>query len=203
MDMASILSDRDHRVITSDYTFCYGGKIYQIPPPPLSGMRGKALVENRLDGRCVFRFGHKVIQCRMVAEGAAKALPVQVPACEGTASVSPPAKRRKAKLDKNDPREAFLPGTNPLEGGSWRPGPKHPWRKATKRENIRRAVTTGQQKQFLMDRHKLNDGLTAGEQSIFTVPPSAARTPERTKQNLPRDGAAVTEGRFKRKLLNE
>lgn len=190
MDMASILSDRDYRVITSDYTFRYGGKIYQIPPPPISGMRGgKVQIENRLDGQCVFRFGHKVIQCRMVAEGATKALPVQVPASEGTASVNPPAKRRKTKSDMNDSREAFLPGTNPLEGGSWRPGPKHPWRKAAMRENIRRAVTTGQQKQFLMDRHKLNDGLTAQEQSLFTAPPSAAKNSVRTKQNTPRDGA--------------
>ena len=125
----------------------------------------------------------------MVAEGATKALPVQVPASEGTASVNPPAKRRKTKSDMNDSREAFLPGTNPLEGGSWRPGPKHPWRKAAMRENIRRAVTTGQQKQFLMDRHKLNDGLTAQEQSLFTAPPSAAKNSGRTKQNMPRDGA--------------
>jgi len=190
MDMASILSDRDHRVITSDYTFRYGGKIYQIPSPPLSGMRGgKVLIENRLDGQCVFRFGGKVLQCRMVAENATKVMPVQLPASQGSARVSPPARRRKAKADTNDPREAFLPGTNPLEGGSWRPGLRHPWRKAALRENIRRAVTTRQHKQFLMDRHKLNDGLTAQEQSLFTAPQSSAAKPlDTTKQNVPRGG---------------
>jgi hypothetical protein len=177
MDMASILSDRDHRVITGDYTFRYEGKIYQIPPPPLSGMRGgKVLIENRLDGQCVFRFGGTVINCRMAQDLRAKPASEQRALPRGISVPRVATKSRRPKVNHHDPREPFLPGTNPLEGGSWRPGPKHPWRKAAMRETIRRAATTSRQKESLMRQHQLNDGLTAQERSRITGTPSAEPT---------------------------
>ncbi|EQD58918.1 transposase protein, partial [mine drainage metagenome] len=76
MDIASILSVRDHRVISSDYTFRYDGKIYQIPAPALPGMRGgQVIIENRLDGQCVFRFGGVVLKCQVVVQNAARPTP--------------------------------------------------------------------------------------------------------------------------------
>ncbi len=172
MDMASILSERDHRVISNDYTFRYQKKIYQIPAPALSGMRGgQVIIENRLDGKCVFRFGGVILNCRMVAEDGAKERPTQQMALKEPSPIHPVTRRLKKKYPHHDPREAFLPGTNPLEGGSWRPGPKHPWRKAVMRETIRRAATTTSHKQSLMRYHGLNDGLTARQQSQFTEPP--------------------------------
>lgn len=160
-ELASILSERDHRVISNDYTFRYERRIYQIPSPPLAGMRGgKVIVENRLGGQCVFRFGGTVINCRMVQDLGTKpasdqrALPRGIPAPR----VAP--KSRRSIVNHHDPREPFLPGTNSLEGGSWRPGPKHPWRKAAMRETMRRAATTTSQKESLLRLHQRHDGLT-------------------------------------------
>jgi hypothetical protein len=185
-ELASILSERDHRVISNDYTFQYGGRIYQIPPPPLPGMRsGRVIVENRLDGQCVFRFGGTVINCRMVKDRGAKPATDQRASPGGIPHPRAATNSRKPKVTHPDPRERFLPGTNPLEGGSWRPGPKHPWRKAALRETIRRAATTTSQKHSLMRLHKLNDGLTAQEQSLFTGSPSAVPT---RKKNPGRSG---------------
>ena len=174
MDMASILSDRDHRVITGDYTFRYGGRIYQIPPPPLSGMRGgKVRIENRLDGQRVFWFGDRVLQCQMVAENAARVIPVPESASQGTVRVSAPAGRRIPQSDTLAPCAAYLPGTSALEDRSWRPGPKHPWRRAAMRENIGRVVATGQPEQLLTGRPHLNGGQMVEGPSLFIVPRSS------------------------------
>lgn len=174
MEMASILSVRDHRVIGSDYTFRYDGKIYQIPAPALPGMRGgRVIIENRLDGQYLFLFGGVVLKCRVVAQNATRPTP-PIPQPE---SIRTRGASQKAKVRREDPREPFLPGVPTaigMEGGSWRPGNKHPWRKAALRQTIRRAFTTTPHKEYLMNYHKLNNGLTAKEQAFFTASPPVA-----------------------------
>jgi len=69
LELASILSHRETRVIGQDYTFRYGNRVYQIPAPALAGMRGgRVVIEERLSGERIFRFRQHRLACTVVPE---------------------------------------------------------------------------------------------------------------------------------------
>jgi hypothetical protein len=60
--LESVLCVQSERVVANDYTVRYGNKVYQIPPPALSGLRGgRVVVERRLDGQLKLRFKDKYL----------------------------------------------------------------------------------------------------------------------------------------------
>jgi hypothetical protein len=75
MDLAAILSVQDTRTVGNDYTFRLDNRVYQLPPPPLPGLRrGKVLIEQRLDGSMHVRFKKHYLQFQLVATTAAEDL---------------------------------------------------------------------------------------------------------------------------------
>ena len=62
-DLDAILSHVEQRVVTSDYTFRYGGRMYQIAPAQIvAGLRGAHLqIELRRDGSLRARFNGKYL----------------------------------------------------------------------------------------------------------------------------------------------
>lgn len=137
--LASVLSIREQRSIGNDYTFHYNGHIYQIPPPALPGMRGGTVaVERRLDGTIAFSFQGHTLRCQVIPAGSKGRSKDREPSIRPQPAAARPAATSSRRLGPKDSREPFLPGTNPLEGESWRPGPQHPWRKAILRYPLHR-----------------------------------------------------------------
>jgi transposase len=68
MDLAAILSVQETRTVGNDYTFRLANQVYQLPPPPLPGLRrGKVIIEQRLDGSAHVRFKNHYLKCQLVA----------------------------------------------------------------------------------------------------------------------------------------
>jgi transposase len=151
-DLDSILSCRAQRVIGNDYTFRYGQRWYQIPKPVLAGMRGgRVTIEERLDGRRVFRFGRTPLNCKLLAETprippappaplslapwghpAGRAVTRQAqgkgqPTCVGR----PPAGLALAGRSGRTPALPYPPASKSCGRGkdAYRPAPDHPWRR--------------------------------------------------------------------------
>jgi len=155
-DLASILSHREARAIGNDYTFRHRQRVYQIPRPAMPGMRGgQVMVEERLDGERVFRFGGRSLTCRVVDQPNQATAPTdRHPPSTSLALCGHPAglkgaKRANAKGKGRPPADGRPPAGMALAGRSgrtpalpyppaskscgrgkeaWRPGPEHPWR---------------------------------------------------------------------------
>ena len=106
-ELASILSLVEERIVTSDYTIRYGGKIYQIGRGDIRpGLRGgRVRVERRLDGSLAVKFRQDVLT---VTECAAqpKVPPVPKP---------PDAPRPRSKVVHNWMKNFHLHKSPPLE----------------------------------------------------------------------------------------
>ena len=153
-DLASILSVRTQRTIANDYTFRYRQKIYQIPGPALPGMRGgRIIIEERLDGTRVFRFGKAPLCCReivttMAAAPSPPAPPTPrefnalgCPAALGRTCPTkgkgqpthvgrPPAGLALAGRSGRTPALPYPPASKSCGRGkhAYKPPPDHPWR---------------------------------------------------------------------------
>ncbi len=73
MDLAAILSVQTTRTVGNDYTFRLDNRVYQLPPPPLPGLRcGKVVIEQRTDGSMHVRFKSQYLKVADITEQIAK-----------------------------------------------------------------------------------------------------------------------------------
>ena len=96
-DLRSALSYVEHRQVTSDYTFSYGGAKYRILPRCIQpGMRGgKVRIELRLDGSMAVRFRDQWIDVEQF-NTTAKQAPVKAAAAAAAKPKATTAERTKA-----------------------------------------------------------------------------------------------------------
>jgi transposase len=146
MDLAAILSVQEIRTVGNDYTFRLDSQVYQLPPPPLPGLRrGKVIIEQRLDGSTHVRFKNHYLRCQLVAATAGQelgALPPnprslalsRIPADNtkgcATEATQPSAVHPTARRSGRTPAEPYPPGANNTLSPKkpYRPPPSHPWR---------------------------------------------------------------------------
>jgi hypothetical protein len=111
-DLAAILSQVEERVVSSDYTIRYQGKVYQIDRLEVRpGLRaGRVRVEQRLDGSLAVRFRQHyltVAEC----ESRPKATPPPKPASSPKPQPSAPHRWMQGfNLHKSPPMWAILKG---------------------------------------------------------------------------------------------
>jgi len=66
-DLGSILSIREVRTVSNDYVVRLDNRLYQLPPPPLPGLKGgKVVIETRLDGTMRIRFGGSYLKFKEI-----------------------------------------------------------------------------------------------------------------------------------------
>ena len=148
MDLAAILSVQDRRTVGNDYTFRLDNRVYQLPPPPLPGLRrGQVIVEQRLDGSMRVRFKEHYLQFQLLADAAARklgALPPdprsltlgRIPAVAGNKTgcaaeaTQPSAVHPTVKRSGRTPALPYThDGANTVSLKTpYRPPPSHPWR---------------------------------------------------------------------------
>lgn len=134
----SILSIQTERVVSNDYTVRFQNRFYQLLKPVYAGERGgRVVIEERADGTMVIRFRGHPLNYREATDGS------EVEFNAFTADA------REAKTERGSKKEPRSPGMQPTNGrsgrtpaepyppdgdetdnakGSYRPGPKHPWR---------------------------------------------------------------------------
>jgi hypothetical protein len=151
-DLGAILSIQTERAVSNDYVVRFGGRLYQLPPPALPGLRrGKVMVEQRLDGSMRIRFGGKYLSykeiTRAVSPGGSAPRPPEfsasaadaraeeekdpAPSEGGRAGVQPAGGRSGCT-----PAEPYPPdgGATDSAKGPWRPAENHPWRRPFKEQ---------------------------------------------------------------------
>lgn len=145
MDLAAILSVQDTRTVGNDYTFRLDNRVYQLPPPPLPGLRrGKVLIERRLDGSMHVRFKKHYLTFHYAADTAAQELGALPPAPRSLSPSRIPANKRGCATEATQPsavhptvrRSGRTPaepypsdGTHTVSPKTpYRPPPSHPWR---------------------------------------------------------------------------
>jgi hypothetical protein len=154
MDLAAILSIQNTRTVGNDYTFRLDNRVYQLPPPPLPGLRrGKVLIEQRLDGSMHVRFKKHYLKHRDITDQLAQrnattaaqqlgALPPsprslslsRIPADNtkgcATEATQPSAVHPTVKRSGRTPALPYPPdGNNTVSPKKpYRPPPSHPWR---------------------------------------------------------------------------
>jgi transposase len=148
MNLAGILCVQETRTVANDYTFRLDNQVYQLPPPPLSGLRrGKVIVERRLDGSLHVRFKGRYLRYQLVAATAAQelgALPPnprsltlsRIPAGSSnkqgcaTEATQPSAVHPTVKRSGRTPALPYPPDGNITVSTKppYRPPPSHPWR---------------------------------------------------------------------------
>jgi hypothetical protein len=151
-DLASVLSIQSRRVVSNDYAVRFENRFYQIAKPALPGLRGgEVVIEQRLDGSMVIRFGPRALKYAEVTGGvgpggsapgppefsalAADASgPADGPApCEGAGRAGvPPAGGRSGCT----PAEPYPPAGDGPDSAKKprRPAENHPWREPFKRQ---------------------------------------------------------------------
>jgi hypothetical protein len=148
MNLAGILSVQETRTVANDYTIRLDNRVYQLPPPPLPGLRrGKVIIERRLDGSMHVRFNKSYLRFRLVQDPAAeglgapppdpRSLPLgRIPAgprkkqgCV-TKATQPSAVHPTVKRSGRTPALPYPPdGKNTVTPKTpYRPTPNHPWR---------------------------------------------------------------------------
>ena len=116
-DLASILSVKEERTVTNDYTIRFEKKTWQLLPPAWPGQRGgKVTVERRLDGSMAVRFKKRYLEFRACPTG-----PRRLPS-----GALPPNPRLV-----NLPRRGGSCGTG---ANSWKPAATHAWREPLRRD---------------------------------------------------------------------
>jgi hypothetical protein len=146
MDLAAILSVQDTRTVGNDYTFRLDNRVYQLPPPPLPGLRGgKVLIEQRLDGSMHVRFKKHYLTFQAVATTATQELgalppdprsltPWRIPADNtkgcATEATQPSAVHPTVRRSGRTPALPYPPdGIHTVSPKKpYRPPPSHPWR---------------------------------------------------------------------------
>jgi transposase len=147
MNLPGILSIQEKRTVGNDYTIRLNGRLYQLLPPALPGLRGgRVTVEQRLDGSLHLRFKGRYLKYKALPPAAALgALPpnprslslVGIPA-EGAKqkghaaeAAQPSAVHSTARRSGRTPAEPCPPdGTDKtIRKLPWRPPPEHPWKK--------------------------------------------------------------------------
>jgi hypothetical protein len=146
MDLAALLSVQDTRTVANDYTFRLDNRVYQLPPPPLPGLRGgKVIIQRRLDGSMHVRFKNRYLKFQLVAATADQELGALPPDPRSLSLLRIPANKRGCATEATQPsavhptarrsgRTPALPypsdGANTLSPKTpYRPAPSHPWRK--------------------------------------------------------------------------
>jgi hypothetical protein len=150
-DLGAILSIQSERTVSNDYVVRFGGRLYQLPPPALPGLRrGKVVVEERLDGSMRIRFGGKYLPYKEITRGvspggsaprppefsasaadASKGEEGPAPGEGGRAGVQPSGGRSGCT-----PAEPYPPAGEKVDGAKtpWRPAENHPWRRPFKEQ---------------------------------------------------------------------
>jgi hypothetical protein len=153
MNLAAILAVQDTRTVANDYTFRWNNRLYQLPPPPLPGLRGgRVIIEQRLDDSMHVRFkgrylnfqpAHQPPQAIAPAPIAQElgALPpnprslspARIPANKrgyATEATQPSAVHPAARRSGRTPAEPYPPdGQKPLtQKPPYRPPSSHPWK---------------------------------------------------------------------------
>lgn len=150
-NLAAILSIQEERVVANDYTVRWKNRFYQLLKPVYPGERkGKVVIEQRLDGKLMIRFGKHYLNYREVT----------AEACLGGSAPKPPEfnasaadASARAKEDPGSCEEPESTGMQPTDGrsgrtpaepyppdgekkdtakGKRRPAEDHPWRKGFK-----------------------------------------------------------------------
>jgi hypothetical protein len=66
-DLGAILSIQEVRTVSNDYVVRLDNRHYQLPPPPLPGLKGgKVVIETRLDGTMRIRFGKAYLKFKEI-----------------------------------------------------------------------------------------------------------------------------------------
>jgi hypothetical protein len=148
----SILSIQHERVVSNDYVVRYANRHYQLLKPIYPGQRGgRVVIEDRLDGTRVIRFGKHALNYRELPRaeglGGSAPKPPEFDALAADAGEEPPKQKRGPV---GEPRSAGMrptlgrSGRTPAEpyppdgeagntpGGRKRPAKNHPWRKPYK-----------------------------------------------------------------------
>jgi hypothetical protein len=145
--LESILSIQSERVVSNDYVVRFANRFYQLLPPAYPGLRrGRVVIEERLDGSLVIRFGNRYLEYREFTDkgalGGSAPKPPEFSARAADASFmstgrSPVKEPRPAGMQPPAGRSGRTPAEPyPPDGErsdnvkqSYRPGPNHPWRK--------------------------------------------------------------------------
>jgi hypothetical protein len=140
--LESILSIQSERVVSNDYVVRFENRFFQLLPPVHPGERGgRVVIEERLDGTMVIRFGSRNLTYRELTKdgklefsaGAADARGVKQKrgSCEEPRShgIQP-----TGGCSGRTPAEPYPPAGAAGDNGSRtrRPGKNHPWRKPIK-----------------------------------------------------------------------
>ena len=117
-ELAAILSLVEERIVTSDYTIRYQGKIFQIARGDIRpGLRGgRVRVEQRLDGSMAVKFrqyGLSVAECRAQPKASSPRKPASAPRLRPKAAHN---WMKEFHLRKSPPLGVILPGAT--QGGS-------------------------------------------------------------------------------------
>jgi hypothetical protein len=145
--LESILSIQSARVVSNDYVVRFQSRFFQLMPPVYPGLRGgRVVIEERLDGSLVIRFGKRHLPYRELTErdtlGGSAPKPPEFIARAADASVKrtergPVKEPRPAGIQPTAGRSGRTPAEPyPSDGkkrdnvkGSYRPAANHPWRK--------------------------------------------------------------------------
>ena len=143
--LESILSIRETRVVSNDYTIRYRNRFYQLLKPIYAGERGgREVIEERLDGTLAIRFGghylhYEDITLREPSSGAARARPEKDSGApeEGETKSERESKSRSPGMRPSGGRSGRTPAEPyPPDGAASdtaksprRPAENHPWRR--------------------------------------------------------------------------
>ncbi len=110
LDLDSVLSRVEQRMVAQDYTVRWQGETYQIPRPQIGGgMRGsRVAVEKRLDGNVWMRWKQRRVRldpCPLAIRASYRVDPVAPPAAVAKPNAAERARRRLEARRKAD--EAF------------------------------------------------------------------------------------------------
>jgi hypothetical protein len=149
--LESILSIQTERVVSNDYVVRLDNRHYQLLPPVYPGQRkGRVVIEERLDGTMVIRFGKHDLKYReLTGEGNVGGSAPEPPEFTASAADARVGKRGRGRSSEK-PRPAGIPPTVRRSGRTpaepyppdgedannskqrTRPDKNHPWRKPFK-----------------------------------------------------------------------
>jgi hypothetical protein len=148
--LESILSIQSERVVSNDYVVRFHNRFFQLLPPAYPGLRrGRVVIEERLEGSLVIRFGKRYLEYREFTErgslGGSAPKPPEFNARAADARVAstgqgPVEEPRPVGIQPTAGRSGRTPAEPyPPDGTKgdnlkrkYRPAPDHPWRKGLK-----------------------------------------------------------------------
>jgi hypothetical protein len=149
--LESILSIQTQRVVSNDYVVRLNNRFYQLLPPAYPGLRkGRVVLEERLDGSMVIRFGTRYLKYEELSVGdACGGSAPEPPEFSASAAGARVSKRQRGNSEESPrcagtqptggrsgrtPAEPYPPasGAENTAGPANRPAQNHPWRKSFK-----------------------------------------------------------------------